>query len=115
MSLQSQKSADTLKREKFTQLRMELKQHLLMEFECAKSRFGAVYLVTLKNVTPLNFPSQKSKRKLLKTSLVNSVKAISTKSTTCVSCSKILIFFGVLDNDYIALYVYEYLLVFEHG
>ena len=36
--------------------------------------FGAVYLVTLKNVTPLNFPSQKSKRELLKTSLVNSVK-----------------------------------------
>ena len=74
---------------------MALKQHLLFALDS-----GAVYPVTLSNVNPLSYLSQRSKIGFLKTALANFAKLTSNGSTTC----KIPI------NIYIYIYIYFFFL-----
>ena len=57
---------------------MTLKQYLFFALES-----GTVYPVTLNNVNPLRFSSQRSKIGFLKTALANFVKLTSNESATC--------------------------------
>ena len=69
---------------------MALKQHLLLALE---SR--TVYLVTLSNVNPLSFSSQRSKIGFLKTALANFAKLTSNESATCKFPIKYVFFMTV--------------------
>ena len=59
---------------------MTLKQHLLLVLESK-----TVYPVTLNNVNPLSFSSQRSKFGLLNTAIANFMKLTSNESATCKS------------------------------
>ena len=64
-------------REKFTLLGMALKQHLLVVLES-----GTVKPVTLSNLNPMSFSSQRSNIGFLKTAFGNSAKNSSNESAT---------------------------------
>ena len=57
---------------------MALKHHILLVVES-----GTVYPVTLSNVNPLSFSSQRSKIGFVKTVLANAAKRTSNESATC--------------------------------
>ena len=67
---------------------MVLKQHLLIALES-----GTVDPLTLKNVNPLSFSSQKSKTGFLKAALANFVNLTSNESATCKLRTKCLIIY----------------------
>ena len=69
---------------------MALKQHLLLALESE-----TVYPVTLSNVNPLSFSSQRSKIGFLKTALANFAKLTSNESATCKFPIKYVFFMTV--------------------
>ena len=71
--------------------RMASKQHLFLALESV-----TVYPVTLNNVNPLSFSSQRSKIGFLKTALANFVKLTSNESATCKFPIKYVFFMTVI-------------------
>ena len=72
---------------------MALKQHLLLALES-----GTVYPVTLSNVNPLSFSSQRSKIGFLKTALANFAKHTSNELAACKFPIK-FVFLWLLDLE----------------